>query len=99
MTKNLSTPKRVNVPEEQIPIRWICNVCCKNGIFTIPKNSAGQIPFDVALGIHRTMSLRCKMHDVTLTAGKDRVLQVVMSKDKSVLTQDAKKVRSERVRV
>lgn len=79
--------KTVEVPKSQLPVRWSCKDCKKSGLFTFPSRSQNSSAiFEIALGIHRTISKQCKMHDVTLT-GKDGVLQVVLSSDKSTKNQ------------
>lgn len=92
MTPKLQKDRKTfRIPNDQVVIEWRCQVCNKGGLFTIPRKSPGQVPFEVALGLHRTMSERCQMHDVTLTAEKG-VMVVVLAKDKSPSPAERKKL-------
>lgn len=80
--KKPSMPKKLGLPSGQIWVGWECKCCQKDGLFTIPAKSDGTFPFEIALGIHRTVSRSCKMRDVTLTSQKG-VLTVVLERGKS----------------
>jgi hypothetical protein len=89
-------PRKIfKIPEDQIVARWDCHVCNKSGLFTFPSKDSVVRIVDIAMGIHRTLSLTCKMHDVTLTRTEDKILTVRFQNDKSVAPGETKKFKSQ----
>lgn len=76
-------PKSLELPKDQVWVRWICECCKKTGLFTVPKDGNGTWPADITLGIHRTTNLRCAIKDVTMRGGQDGVFEIVLERGKS----------------
>lgn len=78
-------PKKLEHPDGQLWVRWICHCCKKSGLVSLPGKGqgSGTFPFEVALGIHRTIMKSCNVKDVTMRGGTDGVLEVVLERGKS----------------
>jgi len=85
--KNSSAPSLSSAkpPEGQLWIRWVCKCCNKIGVFSAPRTGqlSGNFPFEITLGIHRTISRSCRIKDVTLRGSKEGILEVVLQRGKS----------------
>lgn len=75
-------PESLKIPKGQMWVRWICESCRREGLFTVPKNCNGTWPFDITLGLHRTVTRTCSIRDVTMRGGTDGVLEVILAKKK-----------------